>query len=200
MLQGKAACCLRKTTKISCGYSNFFFRMPAMILSARKMASRRFMSSYEERPDIVFMDLSLPILNGLEATERLRNARFLKPIIALTASPSKGDRQRALQAGCTDYLLKPIDMSRLLAVTHEFYVREVSCCPMKGSLKFKKLKRDYRESLGSKRIGLEECWQAVHTKAWSSRIVEQAQAVRPSFSRIGRTLWVRSHFRRIQQA
>jgi signal transduction histidine kinase/ActR/RegA family two-component response regulator len=74
----------------------------------------------QERPDIVFMDLNLPVLNGLEATERLRNARFLKPIIALTASPSKGDRQRALKAGCTDYLLKPVDMSRLLAVTHEF--------------------------------------------------------------------------------
>ncbi len=73
----------------------------------------------QERPDIVFMDLNLPVLNGLDATEKLRNARFLNPIIALTASPSKGDRRRALDAGCSDYLLKPIDMSHLLTITHE---------------------------------------------------------------------------------
>lgn len=72
-----------------------------------------------EEPDIVFMDLNLPVVNGFDAVTRLRKARFANPIVALTASPSVSDRQRALEVGCTDYLLKPIDMSHLLTITHE---------------------------------------------------------------------------------
>lgn len=72
-----------------------------------------------EKPDLVFMDLNLPAVDGFDAVMRLREARFANPIIALTASPSKSDRRRALAIGCTDYLLKPIDMSHLLTVTHK---------------------------------------------------------------------------------
>lgn len=72
------------------------------------------------KPDLIFMDMNLPITNGLVATRLLRNAGFNRPIIALTASPSTADRQQALDAGCNEYLQKPIEMSRLLGITREF--------------------------------------------------------------------------------
>ena len=64
-----------------------------------------------ERPDLILMDMSLPVVDGWEATRRISNNRALKhiPIIALTAHAMKGDEQRALECGCRDYLSKPVD-------------------------------------------------------------------------------------------
>ena len=75
-------------------------------------------------PDLILMDLNLPSLDGLAATKRLRELHFAKPILALTASPSEADRTRALNVGCDEYLLKPIDMPHLIAVTNEFIIKE----------------------------------------------------------------------------
>jgi CheY-like chemotaxis protein/signal transduction histidine kinase len=70
----------------------------------------------QQRPDLVLMDLSLPRLDGFEATRRLKaDAKFASiPIVALTAHASKEDEQRARAAGCTDYLTKPIGRDELL--------------------------------------------------------------------------------------
>ena len=70
----------------------------------------------KENPELIIMDLSLPILNGWDAAKKLKGEIGTKsiPIIALTAHAMKGDRQKALNAGCDEYDTKPVDLARLL--------------------------------------------------------------------------------------
>jgi CheY-like chemotaxis protein len=67
-------------------------------------------------PDLILMDLSLPGLDGWEATRRLKGAPATRaiPVIALSAHAMEGDRARAIEAGCDDYDTKPVDFPRLL--------------------------------------------------------------------------------------
>jgi CheY-like chemotaxis protein len=69
-----------------------------------------------ERPDLVLMDLSLPVIDGWEATRRIKAGEETRhlPVIGLTAHAMASDREKALDAGCDDYDTKPIELERLL--------------------------------------------------------------------------------------
>ena len=70
-----------------------------------------------ERPDLILMDLSLPVMDGWETTRRLKSAPETKriPVIALTSHAMVGEREKALAAGCDDFDTKPVQFARLLA-------------------------------------------------------------------------------------
>ncbi len=70
----------------------------------------------EHQPDLILMDMNMPKVDGFTATRQLRDSGFDNPIVALTASPMDSDRARARQAGCTEYVLKPIEMAQLVAL------------------------------------------------------------------------------------
>ena len=72
--------------------------------------------SKSDAPDIVLMDMSLPVMNGWEATRAIKADAATRhiPVIALTAHSMAGDREKAMEAGCDDYDTKPVDLPRLL--------------------------------------------------------------------------------------
>jgi len=72
--------------------------------------------SKAELPDLVLMDMSLPVMNGWEATRAIKAdpATQATPVIALTAHSMPGDREKAMEAGCDDYDVKPVELPRLL--------------------------------------------------------------------------------------
>lgn len=77
------------------------------------------------RPDIILMDMSIPGIDGWEATRRIKSDPAMKhiTIVALTAHAMKGDEDRAREAGCDHYLSKPVSPKRVVEAVHEFLKR-----------------------------------------------------------------------------
>jgi two-component system, cell cycle response regulator DivK len=82
----------------------------------------------EEAPDLILMDVSLPEVDGWEATRRLKAAAATRhiPVVALTAHAMEGDREKASRAGCDAYETKPVDFQRLLSTMEALLSREAN--------------------------------------------------------------------------
>jgi CheY-like chemotaxis protein len=76
----------------------------------------------EERPDLILMDMQMPVMDGFKATKHIREMEKLKdiPIIGLTARAMKEDREKVLAAGCSDYLPKPVMPNDLLRTVEKW--------------------------------------------------------------------------------
>lgn len=77
-------------------------------------------ATQQHKPDLVLMDISLPVMDGYEATRVIRQTFPSLPIIGLSANVMQVDIDKAIEAGCNDYLKKPVDEDLLFQVLHEY--------------------------------------------------------------------------------
>ena len=76
----------------------------------------------EHRPDLIFMDIQLPGMDGLSATKAIKSEESIKdiPVVALTSYAMNGDKEKALEAGCSGYITKPIDTKHFLKTVSQY--------------------------------------------------------------------------------
>ncbi len=91
--------------------AEFLLRSQGYQVRAATNAQEAFDNIKNERPDLILMDVQLPGMDGLEATKKLKEEQTTRdiPVVAVTSYAMKGDREKALAAGCSGYITKPID-------------------------------------------------------------------------------------------
>ena len=79
------------------------------------------------KPDLILMDIQMPVIDGIEATKILKSDPETKniPILALTSYAMKGDKEKILEAGCNDYLAKPVDVQEFLAAVARYVPAQI---------------------------------------------------------------------------
>ncbi len=75
-----------------------------------------------QKPDVIIMDINMPVMDGLEATQILKKDESTKniPIICISSSAMKGDKEKILQTGCDEYISKPIDIYKVLGIVAQY--------------------------------------------------------------------------------
>ena len=124
----------------------------------------------QEQPDVVITDMNLPSLNGIGIIQGLRQQHYQAPVFAHTASPSPKDRHAARQAGCTDYLLKPMDMGEMIHIIAQHLPGEPKSQQKRSPPmddKMAALQGIYRKSIPEKLQELQQCWQNGEAQAWA---------------------------------
>jgi CheY-like chemotaxis protein len=101
---------------------SFLKRTKSQVIWARD--GEQLIELFREDPsvDLILMDLRMPVLNGIDATKKIRKINSDLPVIALTAYAFADDRERSLQAGCNDYLSKPVKLEELQATLMKYLV------------------------------------------------------------------------------
>lgn len=76
--------------------------------------------AFSEKPDLIFMDLKMPVMDGLEATKKIKRTLPTLPVVALTANAFDTDREAAMAAGCDDFLSKPVSGAKCLDTIEKY--------------------------------------------------------------------------------
>ena len=81
-----------------------------------------------DQPDLILMDMNMPEMDGWQATKAIREQGISIPVIALTAHAMAGDRERAIEAGCTEYHTKPVELDQLLTLIESLLTQQEPPC------------------------------------------------------------------------
>lgn len=125
-------------------------------------------TALRENPDVILMDMQMPVMNGIQAVKSLRGAGCKTPVIMLTANAMQSDKQNAMVAGCDDFLPKPIDYENLYATLHNYLPAaqdtHINAEPLQSRLRSKSKKFDllieeFVQSLPATLTGIDDALQ-----------------------------------------